>query len=72
MDPNHPSVKLLKRAIVAPIPLALLIMVSFGFKPDEVTKPTFIPMFSAALAVLFVSVINYSYFKKAIRDTAKK
>ncbi|QYY37160.1 hypothetical protein [Ruficoccus sp. ZRK36] len=72
MDPNHPSVKLLKRAIVAPIPLALFFMLPVFVIPEEVTKPTFMPMFIGAVAVLFVSIINYSYFKKAIRDTAQK
>lgn len=72
MDPKHPSVKLLKRAILAPIPLALLIMIPIGFKPDDVTLAHSQAIFSAALAVLLVSVINYSYFNKAIRDTAKQ
>ena len=72
MDPNHPSVKLLKRAILAPIPLSLFFMIPIFEKPEEAIMRTQIPMFMGALAVLFVSVINYSYFKKAIRDTAKK
>ncbi len=72
MGPNHPSVKLLKRASLAPIPLALLVMIPIGFKPDDVTLAHGQAMFCSALAALLVSVINYSYFNKAIRDTTGK